>query len=163
MKIQSKYALAMVLFSTLLFGCASLTKNTAPAPAASDSGLVSSLTQKLGVSNEQATGGAGAILGYAKGKLSPEDYSSVNKAIPESDTLIKSAPKEDNMTSKLGNMASSLGGGEGKSAGGLGALAGSFGKLGLSPDMASKFLPVVLEYANSKGGSKVSGLLQGVF
>jgi len=163
MKSQSQITLVMVLFSALLFGCASLTKQAPSAPAVSDSGLVSSLTQKLGVSNEQATGGAGAILGYAKGKLSPEDYSSVNKAIPESDALIKAAPKEDSMTKKLGSMTSELSGGENKSAGGLGALAGSFGKLGLSPDMAGKFLPVVLEYAKSKGGSNVSSLLQGAF
>jgi len=162
MKFQSQYTLITLLFSALLFGCASLTGKGTSTPTSSDSGLVSSLTQKLGVSNEQATGGAGAILGYAKGKLSKEDYSTVSKAMPESDSLIKAAPKEDNMSSKLGSMTSALSGG-GESAGGLGALAGSFGKLGLSPDMAGKFLPVILEYANTKGGSKVSGLLQGVF
>jgi len=163
MKFQSQFTVITLLFSVLLIGCASLTGKgtTSTPPASSDSRLVSSLTQKLGVSNEQATGGAGAILGYAKGKLSKEDYSTVSKAMPESDSLIKAAPKEDNMSSKLGSMTSAISGSE--SAGGLGALAGSFGALGLSPDMAGKFLPVVLDYANSKGGSKVSGLLKGVF
>lgn len=144
----------------LFTGCSTLAGKNSTDTSSSE--LVSSLTQKLGVTNEQATGGAGAILSQAKEKLSPADYAKISKAMPETESLVKSAPKNDGMTDKLGGMASSLNSGN-ESAGGLGALAGSFSKLGLSPEMAGKFMPIVLQYANSKGGSSVSGLLQSAF
>ena len=158
MKIQAQFLLLMAIM-TLIAGCSTMAEKVAP--MTSDSGLVNSLTQKLGVSNEQATGGAGAILSQAKAKLSPEDYAKVNESLPETETLIKAAPKDDGMTGKLGGMASALTGGN-EAAGGLGALAGSFGKLGLSPDMVGQFMPIVMDYAKDKGGASVAGLLQGV-
>jgi hypothetical protein len=66
----------------------------------------------------------------------------------------------------LGSLGGGSGGGgssDGGAMGGLGALAplaGTFSSLGLSPDMAGKFLPVVLEYLNSSGGGGAAGLLR---
>lgn len=116
----------------------------------SDSGLVGNLTSQLGVTNQQATGGAGAIFDYAKQKLSPADYSTVSKSLPEADSLVKAAPKSDGMATMLGGN------------GGIASLAGSFSQLGLSPDMVGQFVPVVLNYAKSMGGDTVSNLLGGV-
>lgn len=163
MKSTVHYTILLIIAAALFSGCASIKDKVSGSTsgATSDSGLVSSLTQKLGVSNEQATGGAGAILGYAKEKLSPEDFATVSKSVPEADSLIKAAPKDDGMSAKMGNMTSAMSGGDSSSSG-LGSLAGSFGKLGLSPDMVGKFMPVIMEYVNAKGGSKVSGLLGGV-
>ena len=45
--------------------------------------------------------------------------------------------------------------------GGLAALAGPFSELGLSPEMAAEFLPIVLDYVGNTGGSPAMGLLQG--
>ena len=50
--------------------------------------LVSSLTDKLGVSSEQATGGAGAIFGYAKDNLDADDFASIAEGIPGMDGLL---------------------------------------------------------------------------
>ena len=45
--------------------------------------------------------------------------------------------------------------------GGLAALAGPFSELGLSPEMAAEFLPIILSYVGDTGGSTAMGLLQG--
>ena len=39
-------------------------------------------------------------------------------------------------------------------------LAGSFQNLGLNADMASKFLPIVLQYVQTQGGVSTMSLLQ---
>ncbi len=120
----------------------------------SDSGLIGNLVSQLGVTNQQATGGAGAIFDYAKQKLSPADYSTVSKSLPEADSLANSAPKSNGMAAMLG--------GNRDEAGGIASLAGNFSQLGLSPDMVGQFVPVVLDYAKSMGGDTVSNLLGGV-
>jgi hypothetical protein len=38
-------------------------------------------------------------------------------------------------------------------------VAGSFSKLGLKPDAAAKFAPVLMKYVNGKGASEAAGLL----
>ena len=43
----------------------------------------------------------------------------------------------------------------------MGDLAGQFGKLGLSPGSIKEFIPVILEYAQSEGGTQVMNLLKG--
>jgi len=160
-KAQTLLLTLLIIFSA---GCSTITEKVKP--ATNNSELVNNLTQKLGVSNEQATVGAGAILSQAKAKLSPEDFSKVSKSMPESDSLIKASSKQKSMMSKLGmedklSENTSMSSND-KSTGGLGALAGSFGALGLSPDMIGKFMPVILGYAKEKGGDSVMGLLQGV-
>jgi len=118
--------------------------------------LVGSLTKELSVSPEQATGGAGALFGLAKSRLSIEDFSKVSKAVPGMDGLLKAAPKPKS-SSPLDSLASSLPG----SAGGLASVASSFKSLGLSPGMAEKFVPVMTQYVQGKGGSGVASLLEG--
>ncbi len=132
-----------------------------PVPAAEgDMDLIGTLTQKLGVTKDQASGGAGSIFNLAKEKLSATDFSTVSEKLPEIDGLMASAPKADGLKGKLGGMSSMLGGGE-KSAGGLASLAGSFSSLGLAPDMVGKFVPVALDYAKGTGGDQVMNLLKG--
>ncbi|NBC31916.1 MAG: hypothetical protein GVY13_04500 [Alphaproteobacteria bacterium] len=54
--------------------------------------------------------------------------------------------------------------GEATGAAGLGSLqslAGPFQSLGMSPEMAGEFLPIILDYAGGNGGPQVMSLLQG--
>jgi len=118
--------------------------------------LVGSLTKELNVSPSQATGGAGALFGLAKSKLSVDDFSKVSKAVPGMDGLLKAAPKPKS-SSPLDSMASSLPG----NAGGMASVASSFKSLGLSPSMAEKFVPVMTQYVQKSGGSGVASLLSG--
>ena len=118
--------------------------------------LVGMLTKELNVTPEQATGGTGALFGLAKSRLKPEEFSQVSDAVPGMDGFLKAAPNQGG-GSALGSLGSVLSGGPG----GLASVAGSFGSLGLSPDMVSKFIPVIAQYVQSKGGASVASLLIG--
>lgn len=126
-----------------------------PAPDLSKSAnpeLIGLLTKEAGVTAAQAEGGAGALLGLAKSKLKPEEFSEVSAAVPGTDALLKAAPALTGGASAMG-----LAG-----AGGLASLAGSFSKLGLKPDAAFKMAPTLIKYVNGKGAAKAAGLLTGV-
>ncbi len=111
--------------------------------------LIGMLTSQLGISNEQALGGAAALFGLAKQNLGADDFASISKSLPGIGSLV-------GMTSLGGSKKSSDGGG-------LESVAGQFSSLGLSPDMAGKFVPVILEYAKSTGGEDTMNLLKGAF
>ena len=121
--------------------------------------LVGQLTKTLSITPEQASGGAGALFGLAKSRLSTGDFSKVAASVPGIDSLIKSAPaaSKTSPASALGGVESSLPGG----LGGLASVAGPFKKLGLSPAMAAKFVPVLTQFVGSKGGAGVASLLGG--
>ena len=119
--------------------------------------LVGLLTSELGVTQDQATGGAGALFDLAKSRLKPEEFSQVSNAVPGMDGFLNAAPKQGG-GSALGSLESVLSGGSG----GLASVAGAFGSLGLSPDMVSKFIPLITQFVQSKGGSSVAQLLMSV-
>lgn len=116
--------------------------------------LVGMLTKELGVTPEQATGGAGALFGLAKSRLKPDEFSQVGAAVPGMDGMLKAAPKPEG-GSALGSLGGALPGG----AGGLASVAGAFKSLGLSPEMVSKFVPVLAQFVQAKGGANVASLL----
>ena len=122
--------------------------------------LLAQLTGKLGVTEEQARGGAGAIFDYARQKLSPGDFSKVTDALPGVDSLLDSAPQSSALTNKLGSSIPSLGGQSG-SAADLAGLTESFAKLGLNEKMVNEYVNVILDYAKSEGGETVMNLLKG--
>lgn len=113
--------------------------------------LVGLLTSRLGVTTPQAEGGAGSIFSLAKSKLSAPDFGKIASVVPNMDTLLKAATPPGT----AGNMAASAM----KGMNTLTSLYQSFSKLGLSADMVGKFMPIILSFLQSKGGSAVSGLL----
>ena len=122
--------------------------------------LIGQLTKQLSVTPEQAVGGAGALFGVAKTKLKPDDFLKVSNAVPGMDGLLKAAPKpKEEAADPLSSMGSMLPG----KAGAMASVAGSFKQLGMSPKMATKFLPIMTQFVNVKGGANVAGLLSGVF
>ncbi len=114
--------------------------------------LVRALSKEIGSTPEQAAGAAGTLFGVAKSKLKADEFSQIATAVPGMDSLLKAAPG----ASTTGAL-SQLGGG----ASGLAGAASSFSKLGLSPDMVSKAVPVLTSYVTKSGGSNVGGLLAG--
>jgi hypothetical protein len=124
--------------------------------SADTSKLIGSLVDQLGVSNKQATGGAGAVFKEAKNNMNPGDYSQLLKAVPGIDSLISSAPE----VGGLAGTASSLLGSSGGSATGMANLTDSFSKLGLGPDMVNQFVPVILDFVQSEGGQQAMTLLK---
>lgn len=125
--------------------------------------LVDTLTGTLGITSEQASGGTAALLGVAKDQLGGDDFSTVTSAVPELGSILGGdAAGSDSGTSDLLGAASSMlgdsGGVGGQVVSALG-LADTFDKLGLDPAMVSQFIPIILDFAKSKGGDSVSDLL----
>jgi len=113
------------------------------------------LTKGLFISRTQARGGAGTLFALAKSRLSAEEFGKVSTAVPGMNGLLKAAPAvADN--SELSSMESSLPGSMGRMA----EVAEAFHKLGLPPEMAGKFAPVVSKFVESKGGVSTASLLE---
>lgn len=147
-------------------GAASAASNAAggvAAPTVPTSGsLTQVIMQRLGVSQQQATGGAGAVFGLAKSNMAEDDFSKVAAGVPGIDSLLAAAPATGaagGLTSGLGSVAGSVGGAAG-SLGSLAGLAGSFTSLGMSADMATKFVPICVEYVQGTAGPDTAALLQ---
>jgi hypothetical protein len=119
--------------------------------------LLEMLTSQLGISEEQAKGGAGLILKLAKDKLSSEEFSQVADVIPGVSRLLAAAPESGGLMSALSNLAASLG--LGGQLGNLSSLAGGFKDLDMDTAMISKFVPIVLSYTKAKGDDTVRKLL----
>lgn len=123
--------------------------------------ILNMLTDQLGVTEEQAKGGVGAIFSLAKEKLGDGDFSKVAEAIPGMDDLLGAAPESGGLAGMVGDLASKLGGGAGK-LGSLASLAGGFKGLGLDSGMVGKFIPIILSFVQSKGGDSIKSILAGV-
>ncbi len=123
--------------------------------------LVRLLTEQLGVSPDQAQGGAGLLFKLAKDKLGTDDYSQIARQVPGIDSLVESAPGPGMLGSALKGFASNIGGGN-ADVGNLAGLAGGFSKLGLDTGMISQFIPVILSFVQSKGGDALKGTLSKV-
>jgi hypothetical protein len=118
--------------------------------------LVSDLTKGLAVTPQQATGGAGALFGLAKSRLSPADFGKITAVVPGIDSFLKAAPSTGG-ESGLSALTSSIPG----KAGSMASAATAFQKLGLSPDMVGKFAPILTNFVQAKGGANVASLLSG--
>jgi hypothetical protein len=132
---------------------------TAEASAAAKASpeLVGQLSKELGSTPEQAAGAAGALFGLAKTRLKPEEFSQVSSAVPGMDSLLKAAPAASGAVGTTGALPQ-LGG----SASGLASAAAAFSKLGLSPEMVSKAVPILTSFVTKSGGASVGNLLAGV-
>jgi flavorubredoxin len=120
--------------------------------------LLQNLTSQLGITTEQAAGGAGAMFNLAKSRLSSEDFSQIAATVPDIDGLMAAAPA---LTESANNAVATMLGGE-NGLGNLATLAISFGQLGLSSDMITQFTPIVLQYLQQVGGDTVMEVMKGV-
>ena len=118
--------------------------------------LVGALSKELGATPEQAAGAAGALFGVAKSRLAPNDFSQVAKAVPGMDLLLKAAPSAGAAVGTTGALSQLPG-----SAGALAGAAAAFSKLGLSPELVSKAIPVLTSFVTKSGGANVGKLLAG--
>jgi len=120
--------------------------------------LIDTLTNKLGVSQKQASGGVGSILSYAKSALPSNKYATVANAVPNASSLLEMAPKVSSAMSGLGAMGTTS-----SSLGGMAALTSQFSSLGLNSGMITKFVPVILNYFKKSGSTNAMSILSGLF
>jgi len=107
--------------------------------------LISTLTKQLNVNPKQAVGGTAALLKAAGDKMPKADY----------DTLLKQVPGLGAITQKsaLLNQAA------GMAKGGF-SVDSAFKALGLKPDMAKQFAPLITDYAKKFAPQSASVLQQ---
>ncbi|MBB4864234.1 hypothetical protein HNP46_003098 [Pseudomonas nitritireducens] len=139
---------------------AAQTQGVPPAATA----LLGKLTHQLGVSEEQAIGGTGALLGLAMNSLKETDTAQLQKSLPNLDQLAGN--------SSLGDLGGALGGfgGLGNAAALLGGINNLedvdqiFGVLGMDQSMIGRFAGVILDYCNQQGlNSQLLGTLGGLW
>jgi hypothetical protein len=123
--------------------------------SSSSSGLVGQLSKELSITRPQARGGAGALFSLAKSRLTSDEFSKVAAAVPGMNGLLKAAPAPS-QNSELSNLEGSLPGNMGRTA----EAAEAFHKLGLSPSMATKFVPIMSKFVQSTGGQGAASLLE---
>ncbi|WP_345337023.1 DUF2780 domain-containing protein [Ferrimonas pelagia] len=125
-----------------------VSESTAPV----SDGLVGTLVSQLGVSEDQASGGAGALLSLAQSSLGGSDWGQLTELLPEAAGLASgvdlSALAGDG--GGLGDLAGMLGGEGGSS---MLQVAQAFSGLGLDASSISQFAPVILEYLQGQGGA----------
>lgn len=114
-------------------------------------GLVDILVHRLGVSPQQALGGAGAIFQVAQSNMNPQAFSTLSRSIPGMDTMLGAAPAISGLSSVAGGNST---------LGNAAALAAAFKQLNLSPDMVGQFIPVITNYASKASGQAIANLLQ---
>ncbi len=122
-------------------------------------GLTGLLMQRLGVTQTQAEGGAGALFQVAKQRMSQEAFGQLSTAVPGMDGLLAAAPKA---TSSSGGLAGGLSSvlGEDSTLGSAASLISAFQQLDLSKGMVTQFTPVVVDYVKQQGGPQLANLLQ---
>jgi hypothetical protein len=165
MSMSSRLVASLVVFA-VAFGTVALDAQAPGAEGTANPELVGTLAKELGATPRQAEGAAGALLGLAKTRLSPSDWSKVAGAVPGMDGLLKAAPATSAAggatgTSGLGGAAAAAGLGGASGLGGLASMAASFNQLGLKPEMVAKAVPVLTNYVSKAGGAGVGQLLSG--
>jgi Protein of unknown function VcgC/VcgE (DUF2780) len=125
------------------------------AATTSRSGLITQLTKGLSITPTQARGGAGTLFTLAKSHLSAEEFGKLASAVPGMNGLLKAAPPFS-QNSELSGLDSALPGNMGRTV----EAAEAFHKLGMSPEMAAKFLPIMSKFVETKGGSSTAALLE---
>lgn len=119
--------------------------NAAATPQSS--GLLGALTGQLGVNQEQAIGGTGALLGLAKNKLGSGDYSQLLQQVPGLESL--SGGSALGGLGDLGGASKSLLG----NVGSMGDVNKAFGAMGMDQSMTGQFASVLLDYFGKQGVS----------
>lgn len=125
--------------------------------------LITTLVDTLGITKDQARGGSGALFQSAKDNLSADDFKKVSDVVPDMDEYLAAAPDvKSGLGGTLGSSLSALGGNAAK-AGSMLDINSAFSKLGMDSGTLGKFVPVVLDFVQSKGGESVAGLLKGLW
>ncbi|WP_435607188.1 DUF2780 domain-containing protein [Pseudomonas knackmussii] len=123
-------------------------------------GLVETLGQRLNISDEQAIGGVGALLGLAMNRLEPADSAQLQQRLPGLGQL--SSGTLDGGLGGLGGLAGLIGG-AGQLLGGIQNLQDVdqvFNVLGMNQGMVGQFAGVMLDYMVQQGlNSQLLGTL----
>jgi len=131
------------MFDSIMGNIPSSTTKTVAPTATKSSGLLSSLTDSLGVTPTQASGGTAAIMQYAKSQTSTSDYSTLTSSVPGLDNIGSS--------SMLGALSGSINSAS--------AVNSAFKALGMDASMVQQFIPVITKYIGGSGGTASESII----
>lgn len=106
-------------------------------------GLLSSISDSLGVTPTQASGGTAALLQYAKTQTSQNDYATLTNSVPELGNI--------GSGSMLNNLTDSVSSAD--------AVNTSFESLGLDASMVQQFIPLIQSFVGSTGGAESESII----
>ncbi|SFV68468.1 hypothetical protein MNB_SM-5-1266 [hydrothermal vent metagenome] len=135
-------------------------KTTTPQTKTQTNELTEMLSKQLNISNKKASGGVGSILSYAESALAPNKFQTLESAIPNAKLLMSMAPKSSVASSGLGALAGSM---SNSSVSKMATLASQFSSLGLSSDMISQFIPIIMQYFKSSHKTEAGNILSSLF
>lgn len=119
--------------------------------------LTNILVQRLGVTPQQAMGGAGALLQIAKTRMNPDAFAKLSTQIPDVQQLLSAVPALKKQ-SGLGGLAGKLAGLSGDNSISTALTAVSiFQQLGMKPETMQKFVPVVVDYVSGNTEEAIAG------
>ena len=105
------------------------------------------LGNQLGVTENQAAGGVGAMLTLAQEKLVKGDFDMIAQAVPGASKYMAQAKSLGAVTGPIKDMK---------------GLQAALGRLAMSPEVQAKFVPAVTDYIGKAGGESVQKMLAGV-
>lgn len=164
-KVEAKVSEASKSTETAVAEVSTTTKNTVTevSDAASNldiAGLISSISEKSNVTNEQAEGGVASLFSYAKENLSGTDYTELAKSLPGADSILSKVPDVSNLSSSEGvggllSQASQYS----DSLKSIEALTKQFEALGLKPEMITEYIAQAQSYLDTETGQQAKALL----
>lgn len=137
------------------------------APASQDTSLITTgisliplLTQSLGVTDGQASGGMGALLQAVQLLMPQSDFSSITQAIPGASSLISAAPAVDSSSGGgLMDTAMQMAGEKSTTVKAGLDLVSQFQSLGMGADMIPQFSGVAESYVTENSSPETGSLL----
>jgi hypothetical protein len=118
--------------------------------------LLTQLRKQLAIDEQQARTGAAILFKAARDKLGDDEFQRVLGGLPGLADLLRQAPA--NNGGLLGSIAAALGGGN---AAILAGIVSGFGKLGLTPEMAKRFVPIIGDFLHKHVGPDVVAEIEG--
>jgi len=143
--MKSIRLVALVLIVGMMgVGCGSTSSSLA---SLASNPMISSLTSGLGLTANQAIGGAGSLLAIAGGNLDADNFKKVKDAIPGADAIMDSGLELAGLDrDKVKSIAD---------------MSGSLGKLGLTNDQLTKVSTGVSDFMSKGGNTEAADLFKG--
>jgi len=118
--------------------------------------LIEQLVEDLGVTREQAEGGAGVLLQVARDRLTRDEFVAIADSIPAISDILEKAPEFRTPSRRilLPQLSRLLGG-----LGSLAAVKQVFEKLGLPKTSIRRFAEVLIRFFRQRGGPEVEAML----
>jgi hypothetical protein len=123
--------------------------------------LIRALTTQLGVTEQQARGGTGALFKAAQERLGATEFNRMLGGLAGVDRVLKSAPSASASGGLLGGLASMAAkvGGSSDMAQAAKVLA-AVSSLGLTKETILQFVPIILKYVETHGGPELVAQLR---